>query len=50
MYEVQAVLKRDHCSSLDKYKMKGSGTTRWKVAVGVSAALPLLLPLLLRLQ
>ena len=37
MYDVQAVLKRDHCSALDKYKMKGSGTTRWKVAVGVSA-------------
>ena len=40
MYDVQAVLKRDHCSALDKYKMKGSGTTRWKAAVGVSA-LPL---------
>ena len=41
MYDVQAVLKRDHCSALDKYKMKGSGTMRWKVAVGVSALPPL---------
>jgi hypothetical protein len=43
VYDVQAVLKRDHSSALDKYKMKASGTTRWKVAVGVSALLPVAL-------
>lgn len=34
MYEVQAVLKRDHGGKLDKYRVKGA--LRWKTAVGVS--------------
>lgn len=34
IFDVQRVLKRDHASCLDKYRVKGA--VRWKTAVRVS--------------
>lgn len=37
--EIHKVLQRDHRKLLDTYRDKGgTGTERWKVAVGVSGA------------
>lgn len=42
IFDVQAWLKSKHAGKLDKYRMKGRQTLRWKAAVGVRLLLPLL--------